>query len=102
MNVKVKNVGSGIKKIIINDPKTYNSLSISMMRLLLKTFKKLDKENSTKVIILEGSGKGFSAGHNLKEVKLQKTKCKITNIYLQASLSLRDIPIRFVTGYPIW
>ena len=68
MNVKVKNVGSGIKKIIINDPISYNSLSISMMKLLLKTFKKLDKENSTKVIILEGSGKGFSAGHNLKAV----------------------------------
>ncbi len=73
MNVKAKNVGSGIKKIIINDPKTYNSLSISMMKLLLKSFKKLDKENSTKVIILEGSGKGFIAGHDLKEVKLQKT-----------------------------
>ena len=81
MNVKVKNVGSGIKKIIINDPKTYNSLSISMMKLLLKTFKKLDKENSTKVIILEGSGKGFSAGHNLKEVKLQKTKSKYLKLF---------------------
>ena len=29
----------------------------------------LDKDNSTKVIILEGLGKGFSAGHNLKEVR---------------------------------
>ena len=77
MNVKVKSVGSGIKKVIINDPKTYNSLSISTMKLLLMTFKKLNKDKSTKVIILEGSGKGFSAGHNLKEVRLQKKKIKI-------------------------
>ena len=81
MNVKVKNLGSGIKKIIINDPKTYNSLSISMMKLLLKTFKKLDKENSTKVIILEGSGKGFSAGHNLKEVKSLKKRSKYLKLF---------------------
>ena len=48
--------------------KTYNSLSFKTLRDLLKTFIKLDKDNSTRVIILEGSGKGFSAGHNLKEV----------------------------------
>ena len=81
MNVKVKSVGSGIKKVIINDPKTYNSLSISTMKLLLMTFKKLNKDKSTKVIILEGSGKGFSAGHNLKEVRLQKKKSKYLKLF---------------------
>ena len=70
MNILVKNLGSGVKKIILNDPKTYNSLSFKTLREILNTFKKLDKDNSTKVIILEGAGKGFSAGHNLKEVKV--------------------------------
>ncbi len=68
MNVKIKKLGNGITNVIINDPKTYNSLSFKTLRDLLKTFIKLDKDNSTRVIILEGSGKGFSAGHNLKEV----------------------------------
>ena len=68
MNVKIKKLGNGITNIIINDPKTYNSLSFKTLRDLLKTFIKLDKDNNTRVIILEGSGKGFSAGHNLKEV----------------------------------
>jgi len=30
-NVLIKNLGSGIKKVIINDPKTYNSLSFSTL-----------------------------------------------------------------------
>ena len=64
MNVLVKNLGNGIKNIKINDPKTYNSLSLATLNILSKTFKKLDKDNYTKVIILEGVGKGFSAGHN--------------------------------------
>ena len=71
-NVLIKDLGSGIKKVIINDPKTYNSLSFSTLSSLLKTFKKLDNDNSTKVIVLEGAGKGFSAGHNLKEVRKLK------------------------------
>ena len=69
MNILIKNLGSGVKKVIINDPKTYNSLSFQTLSSLLNTFKKLDKDNSTKVIVLEGAGKGFSAGHNLKEVR---------------------------------
>ncbi len=74
MNVVVKNIDEGIKKVIINDPKTYNSLSFKTLNELLKTFKNLDKDNKTKVIILEGAGKGFSAGHNLKEVRGYKNR----------------------------
>ena len=81
MSVIVKNLGSGIKKIIINDPVTYNSLSILTLNLLIKTFKKLDRDNLTKVIILEGSGKGFSAGHNLKEVKSLKIRSKYLKLF---------------------
>ena len=81
MNILVKNLGSGIKKIILNDPRTYNSLSFKTLREILNTFKKLDKDNSTKVIILEGAGKGFSAGHNLKEVKGLKKRSKYLKLF---------------------
>ena len=53
MTVTVKNLGHGIKNIKINDPKTYNSLSFATLSLLIKTFQKMDKDNSTRVIILE-------------------------------------------------
>tara|TARA_B100001250_G_scaffold32067_1_gene26245 strand:+ start:25 stop:798 length:774 start_codon:yes stop_codon:yes gene_type:complete len=81
MNILVKNLGNGIKNIIINDPKTYNSLSFTTLKSLLNTFKKLDKDNSTKVIILEGEGKGFSAGHNLKEVKSLKRRSAYLKLF---------------------
>ena len=81
MVILVKNLGNGIKNITINDPKTYNSLSFATLRSLLNTFKKLDKDNTTKVIILEGAGKGFSAGHNLKEVKSLKKRSKYLKLF---------------------
>ena len=58
----------------MDEPKTYNSLSFKNLTDLIKVIKKLDKDNNTKVIIIEGAGKGFSAGHNLKEVKSLKKK----------------------------
>ena len=81
MVILVKNLGYGIKNVTINDPKTYNSLSFATLRSLLNTFKKLDKDNTTKVIILEGAGKGFSAGHNLKEVKSLKKRSKYLKLF---------------------
>ena len=81
MGVLVKNFGNGIKKIKLNDPKTYNSLSFITLNSLLNTFKKLDKDSNTKVIILEGAGKGFSAGHNLKEVRSLKKRSKYLKLF---------------------
>ena len=80
MNVKVVNLSQDISSVIINEPKTYNSLSTKNLNDLIKVFKKLDNDKKIKVIILEGAGKGFSAGHNLKEVNGLKKKKKISKI----------------------
>ena len=73
MSIKVINQ-KDISRIIMDEPKTYNSLSFKNLTDLIKVIKKLDIDNNTKVIIIEGAGKGFSAGHNLKEVKSLKKK----------------------------
>ena len=82
MNIKLKNhIKDGIAVVTINEPKTYNSLSFKNLSDLIKIFKKLDKDKNIKVIILEGAGKGFSAGHNLKEVKSLKIKNKYQKLF---------------------
>ena len=75
-NIKTKKITNEIASIIIDEQKTYNSLSIKNLTDLLKTFKKLNGDKKIKVIILEGAGKGFSAGHNLKEVRRLKKRAK--------------------------
>ncbi len=70
-----------ISRIIMDEPKTYNSLSFKNLTDLIKIIKKLDKDNNTKVIIIEGAGKGFSAGHNLKEVQGLNKKVKYQRLF---------------------
>ena len=81
MNILVKKLSSGISIVQINDPKTYNSLSFKTLNDLIKVLKKLDQDKKTKVIIIEGAGKGFSAGHNLKEVKSLKVRNKYQKLF---------------------
>ena len=90
-NANIKRLGNGITLVSINDPKSYNSLSTVTLKSLLKIFQKLDKDNSTKVIILEGAGNGFSAGHNLKEVKGLKKRSKYLNLFNLCSKLMMQI-----------
>ena len=83
-NIKIKKIDKDISSIIIDEPQTYNSLSFKNLSDLLKNLKKLDADKNVKVIILEGAGKGFSAGHNLKEVRGLKKKKNIKNYLIFA------------------
>ena len=80
-NIKIKKINFEISSIIIDEPKTYNSLSFKNLSDLLKSLKQLDADKKTKVINIEGAGKGFSAGHNLKEVRSLKNKDKYQKLF---------------------
>ena len=80
-NIRIKKINREIASIIIDEPKTYNALSFKNLNDLIKAFKKLDTDKRIKVIILEGAGKGFSAGHNLKEVSGLKKKAKYQKLF---------------------
>ena len=91
MTVLLKDLGNGIKSVIINDPKTYNSLSFKTLGSLIKIFKKLNNDNKTHVIVISGNGKGFSAGHNLKEVKNLKVRSKYLKLFNLCSKLMLNI-----------
>ncbi len=69
-----QNSNSGIARIKLNEPETYNALSLETLKSLIKHFKNFNDDEKTKVIVIEGLGKGFSAGHNLKELISLKGK----------------------------
>ena len=80
-NISIKLLNKDIASIIIKEPKTYNALSFKNLSDLIRAFKKLDDDKKIKVIIVEGSGKGFSAGHNLKEVNGLKNRTKYQKLF---------------------
>ena len=80
-SIKIIKLNSQISSILIDEPKTYNSLSFKNLTELLKVLKKLDVDSKVKVIIIEGAGKGFSAGHNLKEVSKLKKRDKYQKLF---------------------
>ena len=91
MNIKTIKYNKDITRVIINDPKTYNSLSTQNLRDLIKIFKILNKDQKVKVIILEGAGRGFCSGHNLKEVRGLKKRVKYQKLFNLCSKLMMQI-----------
>ena len=90
-NIILTSLTEGISRIKIDDSSNYNALSSKNINTLIDIFKKLNKSNKTKVIIIEGSGKGFSAGHDLKEIRSLKKKPKYKKLFNSCSKLMLEI-----------
>jgi len=58
-----------VRNLVINRPSSYNALSIACMEAIIVEFEALSEDRSVSVVILSGAGKGFCAGHDLKEMR---------------------------------
>ncbi len=65
----IEDFKDSILKITLNNPSQQNTLSYQFINDLKKIIENADRSDEVKVIILSSSGKVFSAGHNLKEIK---------------------------------
>ena len=82
---------NGIARIKLNQPKTYNALSSKMIKSLILSLKNFNKDEKIKVIVIEGSGRGFSGGHDLKEIRTLKKKSKYKKLFNLCSKLMLEI-----------
>lgn len=65
----------GVRIIRLSDSASCNSLSLEMLRSLLREIKKdEDNKDLRSILLMSDSGKIFSAGHNLKELTVINAK----------------------------
>lgn len=58
----------GIAKIVLNRPDVLNALNSSLLSELVAAIEETEQDMETKVVIITGAGRAFSAGMDLKEV----------------------------------
>ena len=59
----------GVARLTLNRPKAYNALSLGLMAALQDELKDIAADRSIKAVVIEGAGKGFCAGHDLREMR---------------------------------
>jgi enoyl-CoA hydratase/carnithine racemase len=59
----------GIARLTLNRPRQYNALSAGLMSSLQTALDDIAADKQVRVVIIEGAGRGFCAGHDLKELR---------------------------------
>ena len=60
--------GNGIAHLTMNRPTAFNALSSPLMTAMQDELNAIAKDDAVRVVIIEGAGRGFCAGHDLREV----------------------------------
>ena len=58
----------GVATLTLSRPDAYNSLSMELMQALHAELDKIADDLSVRCVIIKGSGRGFCAGHDLKQM----------------------------------
>src|ERR1700716_3841351 len=77
--------------LTMNRPQQMNLLTSEMLDALQKEFDSLSADSKIRVIILGAAGKGFCAGHDLKEIRALKEQPKIERLFAQCSRMMQSI-----------
>ncbi|HEY8069617.1 MAG TPA: enoyl-CoA hydratase [Burkholderiales bacterium] len=85
----------GIVTLTLNRPKQMNLLTSDMLGALQASFDEIGKDKNVRVVILAAAGKGFCAGHDLKEIRALGDQAKIAGLFVQCSrmmMTLQQLP----------
>src|SRR5213078_1202774 len=77
--------------LTMNRPQQMNLLTSQMLEALQSAFDSLVSDRKIRVVVLAGAGKGFCAGHDLKEIRALKERPKIEKLFAQCSRMMQTI-----------
>ena len=65
----LSSIADGIATLTLNRPERFNPLSLDMISAIQTELDVIASDSSARVVILAAEGKGFCAGHDLKEMR---------------------------------
>lgn len=81
----------GVCTLTMNRPQQMNLLTADMLEALQQAFDSLVDNPKVRVVVIAGNGKGFCAGHDLKEIRALGELPKIEALFTQCSRMMQTI-----------
>ncbi|HEY9151248.1 MAG TPA: enoyl-CoA hydratase-related protein [Anaerolineales bacterium] len=69
MSTLLSTLQAGVLTLTLNRPERANAFNVELIRELQNAFTQAEKDSQTRVIVLTGSGRVFSAGQDISEMK---------------------------------
>src|SRR5438093_10204510 len=81
----------GVCTLTLNRPAQMNLLTTEMLEALQEAFDAISADKRVRVVILAATGKGFCAGHDVKEIRALKELPKIEELFGKCSRMMQTI-----------
>ena len=82
----------GVATLTLNRPAQMNLLTGEMLSALQEAFDTIEKDPSVRVVVLAANGKGFCAGHDLKEIRALGELPAIEKLFQRCNAMMSRIP----------
>jgi enoyl-CoA hydratase/carnithine racemase len=86
----------GVVALTLNRPQAFNALSEAMLAALAAEFEAIAADESARVVVLGASGKAFSAGHDLKEMRAEPSLAYYQRLFdscTRVMLAVQRLPV---------
>ena len=81
----------GVATLRLNRPRSYNALSADLMHALHQTLDAIATDESVRVVVVAGAGKGFCAGHDLRELRARPERAAYEALFNACSALMQRI-----------
>lgn len=83
--------GDGIATLLLDRPEAYNALSVGLMEAMLAELDRIAVDGSTRVVVIAGAGRGFCAGHDLRELRARPERAAYEALFTACSALMQRI-----------
>jgi len=81
----------GVATLTLNRPQQMNLLTSAMLDALQNSLEEISRSKDIRVVVLAATGKGFCAGHDLKEIRELREQPKIADLFSRCSAMMMSI-----------
>ena len=81
----------GIATLTLNRPGQFNALSSALIDELQSTFDRLAADTTVRVVVIAANGRGFCAGHDLKEIRAMGSVPDVEALFARCSRMMMTI-----------
>ena len=86
----------GVVTLVLNRPASFNALSAAMLDALQAEFDAVAIDATARVVVIAATGKAFSAGHDLKEMRAEPSQAFYEALFARCSrmmLSIQNLAV---------
>ena len=84
-------IADGIANLTLNRPGQFNALSSALISELQSAFDRIAADPGVRVVVLAASGRGFCAGHDLKEIRAMAAVAEVESLFSSCSRMMLTI-----------